>query len=100
VDHPQAIVAIVYLGVANQQVSSPLFGLIKAPSTNQVDHGVGRGVQGLGLLQREQVFVLLSLHLDALANSGRELCGPVRFKATVLVLLAAAAGAGIVATDL
>src|SRR5665213_2952075 len=105
VDHAEPIVAIVHLGVANQQLSGGLFGLIEAAGMDQIDHGVGRRIQGLGFQQRglvvlslSSLVVLLSLQRDALANSGREFSRPILFQAAELVLLTAAARAGIVAT--
>ena len=105
VDHAEPIVAIVHLGVAHQQLSGGLFGFIEAAGMDQVDHGVGRRIQGLGLLPRglglQQVGLevlllsslggLVSLQRDALGNGGRELDRPVLFEAAVLVLLAQAA---------
>ena len=79
---------------------------------DQVDDGVGRRIQGLGFIQRGLGFQqlglvnlslsslvgLLILQRDALANSRRKLGRQVLFQAAVLVLLTAAARAGIVAT--
>lgn len=101
-----------HLGVANQQLSGGLFGLIEAAGMDQVDHGVGRRIQSLGFLQRGLGFQqlglvvlslsslvgLLSLQRDALGDGGREFGRPVLFQAAVLVLFTAAARAGIVAT--
>ena len=67
-DHAELIVAIVHLGVAKQQLSGGLFGLIEAAGMDQVDHGVGRRTQALGILQRGLRFQQLGLVILSLSS--------------------------------
>ncbi|HET9641845.1 MAG TPA: transposase, partial [Burkholderiaceae bacterium] len=89
-NHAEPIVAVMHLGVVNQQISGGLFGLIEMAGMNQVDHDVGRCSQGLRLLQcgldLQQFFLVvllqgnfvgllignLRLVLDAVLTSGKQ----------------------------
>jgi hypothetical protein len=87
VHHSEVIPAVVHVGEAAEQVACSCLGLVKLSSTNQVHYGVA-----LVASQR----VARRLDFDKLLARDRFLLG----KASFLVLVAAAARAGIIASGL
>ena len=114
VHHAKAVVAVVDFREPHQEVAGGLLGLIELAGADEVGSGVGRngqfvliGVAGAGDNRRNGGFRLTkrqtmsfgafeapSFGLGELLALGRLLLG----KATLLVLVATAAGAGIIAS--
>ena len=98
-DHAEAVVAVVDIGEADEQVVGGLFGGIEIASLDHVDHGVRR--LGQFVLFQEMV----GQGRPARRRRGRlsGTCGTggglVTGQAALLVFLAAAAGAEIIASD-
>src|SRR5271157_2548153 len=101
-DHAEAVVAVMDIGEAGEQVLGGLLGGIEMAGVNHVDHGVGR----LGQFVEFVVF----LEIVRQGRLARRWCGRlsgtcgkggglVTGHAALLVFLAAAAGAGIIPSD-
>src|SRR5271157_2645731 len=101
-DHAEAVVAVMDIGEAREQVVGGLFGGIEIAGADHVDHGVGR----LGQLVEFIMFMeIAGQGLPARRHRGRldGTCGTggglVTGHAALLVFLAAPAGAGIIPSD-
>src|SRR5208283_1310186 len=103
VHHAEAVVAVVDLGEPHLEVAGGLLGLVELAGTDEVGSGVGRngqfvliGVPGVGENRRDGGF-----HLTKRQTMSGGAFGAPSFllgKATLLVLVATAAGAGIIAS--
>ena len=101
-DHAEAVVTVMDIGEAREQVVSCLLGGIEIAGVNHVDHGVGR----LGQFVEFVVFLEI-VRQGRLARRRRSrlsgMCGKggglVTGHAALLVFLAAAAGTGIIPSD-
>src|SRR5579864_1117248 len=114
VHHAEAIVAVVHLGEPRQEIAGGLLGLVELAGSDEVGSGVGRngqlvimGVLGAEKPCRDGSFRLTKMQamgggaFDAPGFSFGKLLAFDRFlleKATLLVLVATAAGAGIIAS--
>jgi hypothetical protein len=114
VHHAEAIIAVVHLGEPHQEIAGGLLGLVELAGTDEVGSGVGRDGQlviisvlgaeesrrdgGFHLTKvlgmRGGAFSALGISLGKLLAFDRFLLG----KATLFVLVATAAGAGIIAS--
>ena len=102
VDHAEAVIAVMDIGEAREQVVGGLFGGIEIAGVDHVDHGVG----GLGQFVAFVVFLeKASQRRPARRHSGRlngtrgTFGGLVTGQAALLVFLAAVAVAGIIPSD-
>ena len=116
IDHAEAIVAVVHVGEPHQEIAGSLLGLVELAGTDEFGGGVGRdgqfvlvSVLGAGeprrnggshltkvQAMRDGAFDAPRFGLGQLLARDRLLLG----KATLLILVAAAAGAGIIASGL
>ena len=104
--HAEAIVAVMDIGEAREQVVGGLFGGIEVAGVNHVDHGVGRlgqFVEFVVLLDIADQGRLVRRHHGRLSGHLGGTCGSdgglVAGHAALLVFLAAAAGTGIIPSD-
>src|SRR5450830_1010720 len=107
VDHAQAVMTIMDLGVANQKFAGGGFCLIEETGADERDDCIGSLVQLVGFVKRflERLHVgtvlgVLCLNLGVFGLQGKVLCGLVPGHAAVLVFLAAGTWAGLVSTGL
>ena len=106
VDHAEAVIAIVRVGKALQQVMGGLFGFVELAGFDHVDDGIG----GEGQIESQFLFIIAievgsatwaSRFLGRLAGDEGSMSGLlVLGEAALLVLLATAAGAAIIPSDL
>src|ERR1700686_5160730 len=120
IDHAEAIVAIVHVGEQQQEIAGGLLGLVELAGTDEFGSGVGRdgefvlvSVLGAGEARRDSGFHLTKVQAIRGGGFGGVFSAP-RFglakqlardrfllgKAAFLVLVAAAARAGIIASGL
>src|SRR5580658_1293642 len=120
IDHAEAIVAIVHVGEQQQEIAGGLLGLVELAGPNEFGSGVGRdgefvlvSVLGAGEARRDGGFHLTKVQAIRGGGFGGAFSAP-RFglgkllardrfllgKAAFLVLVAAAARAGIIASGL
>ena len=91
VDHPEALEPVEHFRVTDEQVTGGGFGLIEAAGVDEVDDGVRRRVEVVIVLDG----VVGGLYAQPWRGPGR-----VLGETAALVLLAAATGTGLIASDL
>jgi hypothetical protein len=104
VDHAEAVVAVMYLGEAFEQIVGGALGLVELPGLDEIDHRIGGGGQfvvfvvGQGEIgKRREVSQgrAVRRHRWRRGGPGRRVLG----EAALLIFLAAAAGAAIISAD-
>jgi len=101
-DHAEAVVAVMDIGEARDQVVGGLLGGIEIAGVNQADHGVGRlgqFVEFVGFLEIVRQGRLARRRRGRLSGTCGKGGGLVTGHAALLVFLAAAAGTGIIPSD-
>ncbi len=101
-DHAEAVVAVMDIGEAREQVVGGLFGGIEVAGVNHVDHGVrrlGQFVEFVAFLHVAGQGWLVRRHRGRLSGTGGTGGSLVTGHAALLVFLAAVAVAGIIPSD-